>query len=61
MLRDFSRLGDKAGCDHPSLSQSYVDNLRRLGLIDVPMGMRLTEQVLYDEIEQVPFVINLSS
>jgi hypothetical protein len=34
-LRHFSMLGEQAGCAFPGLIRTYLDNLRRLGLVDL--------------------------
>lgn len=51
--RHVSLIGIKAGCEHPSLSANYLDNLARLGLIAIP-DRYLTLDALYEEIENFP-------
>jgi hypothetical protein len=51
--RHVSLIGLKAQCEHPPLTSNYLDNLSRLGLIDIP-DMFLTRDDLYTEIEEHP-------
>lgn len=51
--RHVSLIGLKAGCDHPSLAANYLDNLSRLGLIEMPDRF-ITNDALYTEIEEYP-------
>lgn len=52
--RHISLIGLKAGCEHPSLSANYLDNLIRLGLVEIPPMRRLKSDELYKEIEDHP-------
>lgn len=36
IVRNFSFIGREAGCDHPVLTQSYLDNMVRFGLLRFP-------------------------
>ena len=38
-------------CDNPGQIFSYIDNLERLKLIDIPAGIKIFERQAYDEIE----------
>ena len=49
--RNLSSIGREAGCQHPGLSATYLDNLARLGLIEIPAGVHLTEAGRYEAIE----------
>jgi hypothetical protein len=51
--RHVSLIGLKAGCDHPPLAANYLDNLSRLGLIQMPDRFMINEG-LYTEIEEYP-------
>lgn len=51
--RHVSLLGIKAQCEHPSLAANYLDNLSRLGLLDIP-DRYLTNESIYSEIEDYP-------
>lgn len=50
-------LGAKAGCDYPNLIANYIDNLQRLGLVEVPDFGSLTDPAHYSEIENHPQVV----
>ncbi|WP_166769377.1 DUF4393 domain-containing protein [Xanthomonas arboricola] len=51
--RYVSLIGIKAGCEHPPLAASYLDNLARLGMIIIPERY-LTMDEAYEEIENFP-------
>jgi hypothetical protein len=51
--RHVSLIGLKAGCEHPPLASNYLDNLSRLGLVEIP-DKYLTNDKLYTEIEEFP-------
>jgi len=36
VVRNFSLIGEQADCEHPSLTPSYLENLGRFGLLQVP-------------------------
>ena len=50
--RHVSLIGVKAGCQHVGLAANYVDNLVRLGLVEIPEGRRLSSDDAYQEIEE---------
>lgn len=54
--RHLSLVGVKAECEHAALSPTYLDNLERLGLIQVQSAFRLKADELYAEIEGHPEV-----
>ena len=50
IVRRFSSISDKAGCQHPNLVEQMIDNLERLKLIEVElsgMGGELSDKSLY--------------
>lgn len=51
--RHVSLLGVKAQCAYPPLAANYLDNLVRLGLIEIPDRF-LTREEIYKEIEEHP-------
>jgi hypothetical protein len=53
---NFSVFGEQAGCEHPPLSPSYLDNLSRLGLIEVADKF-YTAPSAYDELENHPSIV----
>lgn len=56
VLVHFSLLGWEAGCDLPDLTPTYIDNLCRLGLAEVPALFEYTAPGVYDALEQHPRV-----
>lgn len=55
-LRHFSLLGTRAGCSHPERTPAYLDNLGRLGLIEI-RPTRITDDVrMFAELEEHPTV-----
>lgn len=55
-LVNFSLLGFDAECQFPDLTPSYIDNLRRLGVIEVS-DYKYTCPGVYDELENHPSVV----
>ena len=51
VLVNFSRLGEMAQCEFPQLTPTYVDNLCRLGLAEIPAMIHYTEKGVYDHLE----------
>jgi hypothetical protein len=55
-LRHFSVLGARAGCSHPDRTAAYLDNLTRLGLVEL-RPTRVTDDVrMFQELEEHPTV-----
>ena len=50
-LVNFSHLGKVAGCEYQHLIPTYIDNLCRLGLAEVPALFAYTGKGLYDALE----------
>lgn len=61
VMRNVSMIGDSAGCEHPSLMPTYIDNLARLGLIGVANDRRITSDAPYDAIEGSPLFLQVRS
>lgn len=57
--RHVSLLGIKAQCAHPPLTANYLDNLARLGLIEIPQRFMIRED-LYKEIEDYPQIKSIT-
>lgn len=53
VLVNQSLLGVEAGCEHIDLVPTYIDNLCRLGLAEVPENYYYTTSGIYDAIENV--------
>ncbi len=61
LIRNYGRLGEKAGCNHPDLLGAYVDNLCRLGLLEIPHGISLSDGQRYAELENSDEVLAIKS
>ncbi len=55
---NFSVFGEQAACEHPHLTPSYMDNLSRLGLIEIPDKFYAAPGV-YDELDNHPSIVEL--
>jgi len=56
LLVNFSLLGKQAGVEYPQLTPTYIDNLCRLGLADVPAMVEYTGVGVYEPLEIAPEV-----
>lgn len=54
LVRNFSFICKYAGCEHKNLSANYIDNLCRLGLTHIPEGTHLSEEDMYEQLENSP-------
>ena len=52
--RHVSLLGEKAGCANPHLTSIAIDNLVRLGLIEIPQNITYAEKQTYNELINHP-------
>ncbi len=50
VIRHLSLLGEKAACESPELTTIGIDNLIRLGLIEIPKTYNYIDTTVYDEI-----------
>jgi len=57
--RNVSLIGVDAGCQHAKFGANYLDNLSRLGLIEVPFGYHLKDEKEYQPIETNPQVLKI--
>jgi hypothetical protein len=53
-----STIGVDSGCEHEDLTASYLVNLKRLGLIEMPKDGHLSETDVYDRIFNDPSVMS---
>ncbi|WP_444905309.1 DUF4393 domain-containing protein (plasmid) [Microbulbifer sp. CnH-101-E] len=53
-------IGRDADCKHPKLVATYLRNLERLGLVDIPRGSTIAEAGAYDRITNDPSVVALT-
>ncbi|MFN0158756.1 MAG: DUF4393 domain-containing protein [Bacteroidota bacterium] len=51
---NFSFIGREAGCQLPLRTPSYLDNLSRLGLLEIPSGKSISGDNVYEPIETDP-------
>ena len=51
VVRNFSYIGREAACEHPELVPSYLDNLCRLGLIEIPPDRQLSDVASYEPLQ----------
>lgn len=51
-----STVGHDSGCEHQDMVGTYLKNLERLGLIDIPRGKHLVAEGVYDRILNDPTV-----
>lgn len=54
--RHLSLLGLDAKCEHVPLTSNYIDNLERLGLVQVETMVKMSNDELYTRIEEYPQV-----
>ena len=58
-LHHFSLLGERAGCARPDRTPAYLDNLNRLGLVEI-RPTRITDDVrMFNELETHPQVASV--
>ena len=55
-INHFSILMFDANCEHPELFSGYIDNLCRLGLLESPSGITLSDKKFYESIEAHPWL-----
>ena len=65
-MRSFSFVGREAGCDFPDLTPSYLDNLARLGLVELPGAYGLGTPTLaapntYEPLEAADELVKLKT
>jgi hypothetical protein len=57
--RNVSQVGTIAGCEHQQLTPNYLDNLCRLGILEIPSGRRLNDAKAYEAITNAPSIEQL--
>jgi hypothetical protein len=50
-VRNFSTLGYEVSCQLPNMIQSYLDNLNRLGIIEIHFDKSFVDEALYQALE----------
>lgn len=62
VLMNFSLLGIQAGVEHPDLTPTYLNNLCRLGLAEIPgLGFTYTAPGVYDALESDPQILGIKA
>lgn len=59
VLINYSHIGRMAGCEFEHLTPTYLDNLCRLGLAEIPTFYQYTGLGVYDSLEQDPSIQEL--
>jgi len=52
LRRNFSHIGKNVGCDFNNLIPNYLDNLCRLGLLEIPAGRYIIAEGIYEKLEE---------
>jgi len=59
-LKNFSIVGEKAKCQFPELTSSYLENLDRLGLIEITYATYSVDRNAYEPLLDHPYVKKVS-
>ncbi|SMC24280.1 protein of unknown function [Andreprevotia lacus DSM 23236] len=59
ILSNFSLIGEFAGVEHNENTPVYIDNLCRLGLAEIPVGLEYVDSSNYTELENNKLVIDI--
>lgn len=54
LRRNVSEIGNLANCKHPQLTTNYLDNLCRLGLLEIPSGRMINDPKVYEKLTNDP-------
>ncbi|MCY9803344.1 DUF4393 domain-containing protein [Vibrio scophthalmi] len=57
--RNVSLIGEYSNCTHPDLTANYLDNLCRLGVLNIPPGRHLSDDKAYEEIANKESILTL--
>lgn len=60
IINKFSNIGEMTECEEPFETGRYFDNLIRLGLLECPTGISLTDKSLYDSIKTHDYILTIS-
>jgi hypothetical protein len=58
VLRNFSQIGQRAGCEHIHLVPAYLDNLVRMGLCEIPEGTAYSSDTWYSPLINHPEILS---
>lgn len=59
VVAKLSTLGSEAGLSCPELVPAYLDNLERLGLLQVPEHFEYVDKQVYDHLISAPFCLEI--
>lgn len=59
LLRNVSQVGEISGCKHQQLTPNYLDNLCRLGILEIPSGRRINDPKAYEAVTNAPGIVQL--
>nr|WP_276643399.1 Abi-alpha family protein [Siccibacter turicensis] len=59
VLRNFSQIGERAGCEYAQLVPAYLDNLIRMGLCEIPEGLNYSSEEWYTPLLNHPVVVTM--
>jgi hypothetical protein len=57
--RNVSQIGFLSNCKNPQLTANYLDNLCRLGILEIPSGQRLVDPNVYESLTSDPNIEQL--
>jgi hypothetical protein len=57
IIKEFSIIGEQMLCEHPFDTRKYFDNLVRLGLLERPALVSLTNKVLYEPLKEHSYIL----
>ncbi|MBL5839181.1 DUF4393 domain-containing protein [Enterobacter asburiae] len=58
VLRNFSQIGQREGCEHIHLVPAYLDNLVRMGLCEIPEGTAYSSDTWYSPLINHPEILS---
>ncbi len=56
--RNYSNIGSLSNCKHPQLTTNYIDNLCRLGILEIPQGRIMNDPTVYEERKKDPCLVS---
>ncbi|ESS72311.1 hypothetical protein MGMO_61c00220 [Methyloglobulus morosus KoM1] len=59
--RNVSQVGVLSNCKHPQLTANYLDNLCRLGILEIPSGQRINDPKAYEILTSDPSLEQLKN
>lgn len=59
LQRNTSFIGSQSGCKNPQLTSNYLDNLCRLGILEIPTGQSINDPPKYEALKKLPTIEGL--